>query len=79
MRNTLGLDTLDVGTDDENNVSVTTGKYITDRVFVGVTQGATPEDREIVTEIELTPSVSGTTSVDGVGNQSVGAQWKRDY
>lgn len=79
VRDTLGLDTLDVGTDDQNNVSVTTGKYVTDKVFVGVEQGVKPEDREVVTEITLSPSVSGKASVDAVGNQGVGFEWKRDY
>lgn len=43
------------------------------------TQGAKPEDREVVTEITLTPSISGKTSVDSVGKQSLGVEWKRDY
>lgn len=79
IRNSLGLDRLQVGADADNNLNVTTGKYVTDDVYVGVVQGAKPEDREIVTEITLTPSVQGKTSVDSVGNQSVGMEWKRDY
>ena len=79
VRDKLGLDTLDVGTDTNNNVSVSTGKYISDKVYVGVNQGAKPEDRKVVTEITLTPSVSGKTSVDSVGNQGVGLEWKKDY
>lgn len=78
-RSTLGLDTLNVSTDEENNVSVTTGKYVTDRVFVGVRQGATPEAREITTQIELSPSISANTTLDGEGNQGVGMNWRYDY
>ena len=79
IRNALGLDRLEVGADEDSNVNVSTGKYITDDVYVGVVQGAKPEDREIVTEITLTPSISGKTAVDSIGNQSVGMEWKRDY
>jgi translocation and assembly module TamB len=79
LRDALGLDRLSVGADANNNVNVTTGKYITDDVYVGVVQGARPEDREVVTEITLSPSISGKTSSDSIGNQSVGIEWKRDY
>lgn len=79
IRDALGLDRLQVGADADSNLSVSTGKYVTDDVYVGVVQGAKPEDREIVTEITLTPSVLGKTSVDSIGNQSVGVEWKHDY
>lgn len=81
IRDTLGLDRLDVSNDGDSteDVSVSTGKYVTDDVYVGVVQGSKPEDREVVTEITLTPAISGKTAVDSVGNQSVGVEWKRDY
>ena len=79
IRDTLGLDALDVGSSDGGGVSVTTGKYLTDKVFVGVTQGTMPEDRKVTTEINLAPSISGKTAVDAGGNQSVGVDWKHDY
>lgn len=79
-RETLGLDTLDIGSGEEaGDVTVTTGKYLTDDVYLSVQQGAEPEDRLFKTEIELTPSVTGNTTVDGTGNQSIGVEWKRDY
>lgn len=79
-RQTLGVDTLDIGSGDESgDVTVTTGKYLTDNIYLSIEQGAEPEDREIKTEIELTPSVTGNTTVDGVGNQSFGVEWKRNY
>jgi translocation and assembly module TamB len=79
IRDAIGLDRLDVSIDDNNNVNVGTGKYVTDDVYVGVVQGTKPEDRKVVTEITITPSVAGKTSVDSVGNQSVGVEWKHDY
>ena len=78
-RSAIGLDTLDVDTDDQNNVTVSTGKYVTDKVFVGVQQGAKPEDKKLKTEIELRPSVTANTTVDAQGNQGVGIGWRYDY
>ncbi|TKW60491.1 MAG: hypothetical protein DI628_06200 [Blastochloris viridis] len=78
-RDTLGVDTLDVGSGEEGGVTVTTGKYLTDNVYLSVSQGAEPENREIKTEIELTPSINANTTVDGVGTQTFGVEWKRDY
>ena len=78
-RSTLGLDTLDVGTNADNDVTVSTGKYVTDSVFVGVQQGAKPEDKRVKTEIELAPSVSANTTMDAEGNQGIGLGWRHDY
>lgn len=75
----LGLDTLDIGTSDDNSVTVSTGKYVTDSVFVGVQQGAKPEDKQVKTEIELSPSVSANTTLDAEGNQGFGLGWRYDY
>jgi autotransporter translocation and assembly factor TamB len=79
IRNTLGVDRLDVDTDANNNVTVGAGKYISEKIYVGVTQGATPEDRAVTTEIEVSPRISATSSMDAQGNQGVGLQWKYDY
>ena len=78
-RDTLGVDTLDVGSSEEGGVTVTTGKYLTDNVYLSVSQGAEPEDRKIKTEVELTPSINANTTIDGVGTQTFGLEWKRDY
>lgn len=78
-RNVLGLDALNIGTADDNSVTISTGKYVTDRVYVEVQEGARPEDKQIKTQIELTPAISGNTTIDGNANQGVGLGWRRDY
>ncbi|RYG61685.1 MAG: hypothetical protein EON60_02620 [Alphaproteobacteria bacterium] len=79
-RETLGVDTLDIGSGEEGTgVTVTTGKYLTDDVYISFQQGAEPEDRLFKTELELRQDVTGNTTVDGAGNQSIGIEWKRDY
>lgn len=79
VRSFLGVDTLDVGTDSNNDVSVGAGKYITDKVYVGMTQGAKPESRGVTMEVDVYPHVSATTGVTANGQQNVGVQWKYDY
>lgn len=39
LRASVGLDDLDVNTDAEGNAAVTAGRYITERVYLGVTAG----------------------------------------
>jgi autotransporter translocation and assembly factor TamB len=78
-RNMLGLDVLNVSTSDNNEVTISTGKYVTDKVFVGVQQGNKPEDKLIKTEIELTPAISANTTMDGNANQGFGINWRYDY
>lgn len=78
-RGVLGIDTLDIGSDADSGVTVTTGKYLTNSIFLSIKQGAEPADRQVKTELELLPSVTGNTAVDGLGQQSFGLEWRRDY
>jgi translocation and assembly module TamB len=80
VRSFLGVDALNVGASGSNNdVTVGTGKYITDKVYVGVTQGAKPESREVTTEVEVYPHLSANTAIGASGQQSLGVSWKYDY
>lgn len=85
VRSVTGLDRLDVssGTDSgkSNGVgpTVTGGKYINDRVFVGVQQGATSESTKTKVEVEVTPNISVESSVGVNSGAGVGVNWKWDY
>lgn len=79
VRNLIGVDTLSVNQTDDGDPSVGAGKYISDRVFIGVEQGATPESRKIKTEIELTPNISAETSTDAQGRPGGALEWRYDY
>ncbi|MET0156280.1 MAG: translocation/assembly module TamB domain-containing protein [Rickettsiales bacterium] len=78
-RETLGVDTLDISQDKSGGATVGAGKYVTDRVFVGVEQGAEPDSRRIKTEIEITPNVTAKTATGAEGGPTVGVDWKYDY
>lgn len=79
VRNIIGVDTLNIGTDADGGSSLGAGKYITDKVFVGIEQGASADSRKVKTEIELTPDISAEVSTDSRGNTATGVEWRWDY
>lgn len=78
IRSSLGLDVFSVG-GDAKGPSVEAGKYIDDRVYVGVEQGATAGSGTVTVEIELTPRVSVETRASGETGADIGINWKFDY
>jgi autotransporter translocation and assembly factor TamB len=78
-RDSLGLDALSVGVDETGAASVGAGKYITDKVYLGVEQGSQPGSRRFTTEIEVTPNITAQTSTTQLGEPTVGVEWKYDY
>ncbi len=77
-RNLLGIQRLSVGETDSGKFGVEAGKYITDKIYIGVEGGAEPEAGKVKAEIEVSPRFSVETET---GGRSSGARfnWKRDY
>ncbi|MEQ8556930.1 MAG: translocation/assembly module TamB domain-containing protein [Henriciella sp.] len=74
----LGLDTFDLGSGNDGDVQVTSGKYLTENVYLEVRSGATAApgvaiEWEPVSNIE----VEAATSTDD--GQQFSIQWKRDF
>ncbi len=63
---TLGVDVLNVGA-AEGGAEVTAGRYMTDRAFVGITQGTVPGTTAVTVEVELMPNI---TLVEGSERKS---------
>jgi translocation and assembly module TamB len=81
-RNTLGVDVLSFapGTSDSELGSLEAGKYLSDDVFVGVRQGATPGSSGAVVEWEILPSLKLESQVGtGAEDNNVGVKWEWDY
>ena len=64
--------------DDGGLPSLEAGKYITDNIFIGIEQGATPESTGVRVEIELFPSVTVQGRTTSISSQA-GVGWKMDY
>lgn len=81
-RKTLGVDVLQiesVDTGDGAKPVVGAGKYITDDVYVGVKQGASPESTSVGVEVEVTPNIFLESDVRRSGESDVGVKFKYDY
>ena len=79
LRSGLGVDVLRIGGNDEGEANVTAGKYIGDKVFVGVEQGIGADSGGVTVEVELTPNISVESGVGQTGDSNVGVKFKWDY
>ncbi|WP_374445002.1 translocation/assembly module TamB domain-containing protein [Stella sp.] len=76
VRQTLGLDALDIG--GEDGTSVTLGRYVTDDVFVKVNPNPGENASAVGVEIQVLPNVTVDAGVGGDGT-SVGIKYRLDY
>ncbi|WGF88911.1 translocation/assembly module TamB domain-containing protein [Marinivivus vitaminiproducens] len=79
LRQGVGLDTLTVGEDSSGAPTLQAGRYVTDRVYVGVERGMADESGKATVEVEITPrwSLEGEASENAAGG--VGLKWQYDY
>jgi translocation and assembly module TamB len=78
LREGLGLDNLDLQTDEEGNAAVRAGRYLNENIYTDVTVGAQGES-EVSLNIDLTPDVTARGSFSSDGGSSVGVFFERDY
>ncbi|VAW01261.1 hypothetical protein MNBD_ALPHA05-1195, partial [hydrothermal vent metagenome] len=57
----------------------TVGKYVADGLFVTATQDAQGDNGSVRVQYEITDSITVETEVKQDGNQTVSANWKRDF
>lgn len=80
VRKTIGVDVLTAGTNETSGeVEVRAGKYVTDEVFLGVSQGTDPTSTKVTVEVEVTPNISVESDVGQDASGRVGVFWKFDY
>lgn len=82
VRKTIGVDSLQIESVETSTGSVPVvgaGKYLTDDVYIGVKQGATPDSSSVGVEVELTPNISVESEVRRSGQSDVGVKFKLDY
>ena len=78
LRDSVGLDDLDLATDDEGNVTVRAGKYLSRNVYTDVTVDADGKSK-IDLNLDVTPSVTARGSVGSDGESTLGVFFERDY
>jgi translocation and assembly module TamB len=78
LRRNLGVDDLDLRTDEQGATSVSVGRYLTDNIYTNVEvkpQGAS----EVSINIDLSPSLTVRGRVDSDGRSGIGLFFERDY
>lgn len=83
IRETLGVDTIDVdaGANDDGSVgaSLSVGKYIAPGVFLKLQQGLSGASSRAVVEVEVTDNISVETDVGADSQSRVGVTYELDY
>ncbi|TRW98808.1 DUF490 domain-containing protein [Paracoccus sp. M683] len=78
LRNQVGLDDLDLATDDEGNVQVRAGKYLTDNVYTDVAVGDDGKT-QLNLNLDISETLRARGSVGSDGDSTVGVYFERDY
>ena len=78
LRNQVGLDDLDLATDDEGNVQVRAGKYLSENVYTDVSVGNDGKS-SINLNLDISESLRARGSVGSDGDSSLGMFFERDY
>ncbi len=79
LRSLVGLDTLSVSGESQEDAALTAGQYINDRVYLEVQRGATDGSGKARVEIELNDRFSVETNVTEEAQTGVGLNWSYDY
>ncbi|MCL6609563.1 MAG: translocation/assembly module TamB [Geminicoccaceae bacterium] len=79
LRRAAGLDTLDVGGDADTGGALRAGKYVSERVFVEMQRGVTPESGRARVEVDLGNNVRGTTEIRETSRTGFALEWRYDY
>ncbi|TBN40410.1 DUF490 domain-containing protein [Paracoccus subflavus] len=78
LRDQVGLDDLDLATDDQGNVQVRAGKYLSENLYTDVAVGA--DGRSTLNlNLDVTDSLTARGSVGTDGDSTLGIYFERDY
>lgn len=76
LRSGTGLDDLDVVTDSEGNTAVKAGKYLSDKVYLGVEAGS---ETKATINLDITDNITARGGVTTEGESSIGIFLEKDY
>ncbi len=78
LRNSFGLDDLDIATGDEGETALRAGKYLSEKVYTDVVIGSDGKS-EINLNLDVTPSVTMRGTLGSDGQTGLGVYYERDY
>ena len=78
LRSSVGLDDLDITTDEDGNAAVRAGRYLTENIYTDLV--IDPQGRSQVSiNLDVSPSLTVRGRVDQQGRTGVGVFFERDY
>lgn len=77
-RDELGVDTFDIGTDDDGKAQFGAGKYLADGVYTDITVN-TLGDTEVNLNLDVSENLTVKGTVDREGDTGIGLYFERDY
>ena len=79
LRSSLGLDAVDIDTSGKGNPSLSVGKYINDRIYLGVNQGTSGDSSRVTVDIDVTKSLKLRGEVGADGESKAGIFFEREF
>ncbi|WP_373354213.1 translocation/assembly module TamB domain-containing protein [Pseudoroseicyclus sp. CXY001] len=76
LRMGLGLDDLDVQTDEEGNTAIQAGKYISENIYADITLG---DETAVTLNLDVTDNVTVRGGVSSDGESRLGVFYELDY
>lgn len=78
LRENLGVDDFDIGTDAEGNTQAKAGKYISDNIYTDVTVKSDGQS-QINLNLEVNPTVTVRGRLSSDGDTGIGVFFEKDY
>ncbi|WCR10771.1 translocation/assembly module TamB domain-containing protein [Paracoccus stylophorae] len=78
LRDQVGLDDLDLQTDDEGNVQVRAGKYLSENLYTDISVGDNGQST-INLNLDISEHLRARGSAGSDGNNTIGIYFERDY
>ncbi len=79
LRETTGLDDLDVVTDAQGNPAVRAGRYVSDNIYLGVEQGSGSDSSRVTIDLDLGANIKARGAVGNDGDSSIGLFFEKEY
>lgn len=79
IKSVTGLDDVYIEGTGAGGTTVGAGKYVTDKVYVGVEQGTAENTSSANIEVEVTPSISVESKAAQNGESDIGVFWEWNY
>lgn len=79
LRQSLGLDTLEVDGGDANGASVRAGRYLSEDLFVGVSQGFGAESTALLLEYKVLPNLKIESRLGAASAGDIGLIYEKRY